>query len=137
MTFKEYIEKPVVSFDFDDTLSMNEWDDEENDYKRHKNGDIIQHPNKKMIERLKEHKKRGDIVYVVTSRDQNTGKDDIIQKLKKYGILHLLSGLYFTNGEFKANLLKILGVTLHYDDDQEELNQLSNVGIKGVAVSPE
>ena len=85
MEFREFAKKHIVSFDFDDTLFMNEWErDEEwgDSIATDKQGHNLQHPHEKMIKKLKDHKKHGDIVYLVTSRRKDIWKDDIANRIK-------------------------------------------------------
>ena len=53
----------VITFDFDDTLSLSHWGDEEDDW-------VHDGPHLPMIKRYKKYKDQGYKVYIVTSRPQ-------------------------------------------------------------------
>ena len=131
---KEEDDKPVVSFDFDNTIAMSYWDNENNDYVRDVDGSAFQTPNEEIVNKIKEYKSKGYRVIVVTSR-YDKWREDTESQLKEWGIP--IDKVYFTNGAWKANGLKQLGVEVHYDDDWEELRRLKYKGIKGIKVRNE
>ena len=119
----------VVTFDFDDTLTRQRLDD---DY-----GIRYMGPNKSSIARLKQHARDGDIVYVVTSRNDyhEANKPELDEYgrvishsvrdfLDEQGLMTYVADIHFTNGSLKAGVLKHLGADLHYDDDEQELAEL-------------
>jgi ADP-ribose pyrophosphatase YjhB (NUDIX family) len=89
--------------------------------------------NEKIVNLIKKYIKNGDDVHIVTSRTEakeGMFPDDTVK-------IHLdklqLSGyfwpdkVHYTNGSLKAEKLKELGSTLHYDDDIEE--NMNNLGV--------
>ena len=134
--FKDFFTKNkerAVSFDFDDTIFMIEWDKETNDYHRDEQGDPIGTLNKDIAQKIKDYKLQGYKVYVLTTRydiwRKETEKFLIDNNLMKY-----IDDVVFTNGAWKANRAKKLGVQIHYDDNPGELRRLKYKGIKGVRV---
>ena len=76
--------------------------------------------NKEIIKRIKSFKQAGKTVLIVTSRKNHLEEGDnsvksILQKLKIE-----VDGVFYTNGEPKAQKLYELGSQLHFDDDPEE-----------------
>ena len=140
--------KKVVTFDFDDTLARYEWDEDM--------GFIHAGAIDEVISLIKEYKKTHK-VYVVTSRMQelqdkkgewyshypkNKPQNIYFKEyqmpvgefLNKYDIK--VDGMYFTNGQFKADQLNELNSQLHYDDDYDELKMAEEkYGIKGICVN--
>ena len=125
--------KGVISFDFDNTIGLTTWDKEENDFKRGEDGHSIQHPNLRIIDLIKKYIAEGYKVVLVTSRFEVGGRDDIVEKLKRWNVP--ITELYFTNGYFKVETLKRLHALKHYDDDMEELKRLKHTKIKGIYVN--
>ena len=135
MNFKQFFseeKEEVISFDFDDTIALSQWDHENNDYLRDENNDIVQKPNKRIIDLIKDYKNKGYKVIVVTTR-YDKWRQETEDQLKEWGVP--IDEVHFTNGAWKANRLKKLGVFLHYDDDHEELRRLKYKGIKGIRVN--
>tara|TARA_R110002020_G_C16090552_1_gene757850 strand:+ start:472 stop:912 length:441 start_codon:yes stop_codon:yes gene_type:complete len=131
----------VTTFDFDSTLTRVRLDD---DY-----GLRYMGPNKPVIEKLKQHARNGDVVYIVTSRSEHL--EDNLPELDEYGriIVHAvedfidehglrsyIEGVHFTNGKLKASTLNHFGSTLHYDDDTEEIAAL-HPDTESVHINPE
>lgn len=106
----------VVTFDFDQTVVksfLNKSVDGEEIYQF---GGV----NKEIVKRIKSHKQAGKTVFIVTSRKNHLEGDDnsvksILRRLKIE-----VDGVFYTNGEPKAQKLYELGSELHYDDDPEE-----------------
>lgn len=119
MSFSKYLNEGVnVSFDFDDTLRINALDVYGKNF-----------PRKKYINLLKGHLSKGDNVVILTSRDNNeTMLKDIQLFLKQQNIKPLK--IIFTNGKPKLPFAKEHNISIHYDDDQEELKPLASFGIK-------
>lgn len=84
-----------VSFDFDDTLSLERWQ------------------NKAMM--LKD---EGKTVYIITRRQQDDSKA-VYEVADKVGIPR--SRVYFTNGKMKWETIKRLGIGTHYDNNPDEI----------------
>ena len=66
---------------------------------------------------------RGDEVHIVTTR-MDRWREDTLTHLREWGVLDRLTGIHFTNGEWKAETLSALRVQVHHDDDQDELDRL-------------
>lgn len=97
-----------VSFDFDDTLST-------------KRGQTLA---KRLIT-------RGKDVYIITRR-QESASAEVYKVADELGINH--SKVHFTNGKMKWETVKRLGIDIHYDNNQQELDLIDKntnaVGIK-------
>ena len=91
----------IVSFDFDGTLSTNEGQ-------------------KKALNLIKE----GYRVLIITARQSKDSKEvyDVADKL---GIRR--SDIYFTNGGNKWSVVKRLGVAIHYDNKQEQIDLINKM----------
>jgi hypothetical protein len=87
-----------VSFDFDDTLST-------------KRGQDIA---KRLIS-------EGKTVYIVTRR-QETASEEVYKVAYELGIPK--SRVHFTNGELKWKTIKRLGIDTHYDNNENEVNNI-------------
>jgi HK97 family phage prohead protease len=87
-----------VSFDFDDTLTQERWQ------------------NKAM--QLKE---EGKTVYIITRR-QEKDSEAVYAVADKIGIPH--SRVYFTNGKLKWETIKRLGIGTHYDNNEDEIKAI-------------
>lgn len=97
-----------VSFDFDDTLST-------------KRGQTLA---KRLIT-------QGKDVYIITRR-QESASAEVYKVADELGIPK--SKVYFTNGKMKWETVKRLGIDIHYDNNQQELDLIDKntnaVGIK-------
>lgn len=97
-----------VSFDFDDTLST-------------KRGQTLA---KRLIT-------QGKDVYIITRR-QESASAEVYKVADELGINH--SKVHFTNGKMKWETVKRLGIDIHYDNNQQELDLIDKntnaVGIK-------
>jgi len=97
-----------VSFDFDDTLST-------------KRGQTLA---KRLIT-------QGKDVYIITRR-QESASAEVYKVADELGIPK--SKVYFTNGKMKWETIKRLGIDIHYDNNQQELDLIDKntnaVGIK-------
>lgn len=111
----------VTSFDFDDTIRMS-------------SGKL----NKSIINNILEAKSSG-LIYLVTSReDTKENVDFVIDFLKSETVdgrtlFSMFDGFYFV-GSIKADKLKSLGVSTHYDDKSEEISAAEKVGINGIKI---
>ena len=128
-------EKKVVTFDFDDTLSLAHFDHDESEW-------IHDGPHIPFIEKLKQHKAAGETVFVVTSRHESNESSAMahpeqraVQEfLDEHGIK--VDGVYFTNGQLKVEKLLELGTSLHHDDDPEEIDAAEKAEIQTVISDP-
>ena len=119
----------IVSFDFDDTLEWNEViidpiDGEIEDT-------VPAGVNPHMMPLLHAALDRGDEVHIVTTRHAARWREDTDALLREWGVLDRLAGVHFTDGEWKDETLARLGVQVHHDDDEEELERLPE-GCAGV-----
>jgi len=91
----------IVSFDFDDTLSTT-----------------------KGQEKAKQMLAEGYRVFIITARQSKDSKEvyDVADKL---GIKR--SDIYFTNGKNKWETVKRLGVAIHYDNNQEQVDLINKM----------
>jgi acid phosphatase class B len=112
----------IVTFDFDLNLKLPQPADSDKEYPD---------ANMKVIESFRKHMKRGDEIYIVTSRSYTRKSlEEIINFLRKYNLK--AKDIIHTNGDSKAYTLKELGSQLHYDDDPDELKDAQKVGVEGV-----
>jgi uncharacterized HAD superfamily protein len=139
--------KPVISYDFDDTIFSLEWNSKENDFNRYngdpetikdrdfkdyKKGDTLGVLNETIRDNIKKDLSNGNKVIIVTSR-----KEDQKEQVENFVRHHSLpiSEIYCTNGQEKVYTLLSLGVKKHYDDDKYEIDAISeNSNIEGVLV---
>ena len=100
--------KGTIIFDFDDTLSTQ------------RGQDIA----KRLIS-------EGKTIYIVTRR-QESASEEVYKVADELGIPH--SRVYFTNGALKWETIKRLGIDIHYDNNQDELDLIDKntdaVGVK-------
>jgi hypothetical protein len=91
----------VVSFDFDDTLSTT-----------------------KGQEKAKQLLAEGYRVLIITARQSKDSKEvyDVADKL---GIRR--SDIFFTNGGNKWHIIKRLGVAIHYDNNQDQIDLINKM----------
>jgi hydroxymethylpyrimidine pyrophosphatase-like HAD family hydrolase len=117
----------IVTFDFDDTLTLPHYDEEEELWTSGLE------PNKKTISALKKFASNGYEVKIVTSR-HGTGKHkkDVATFAKKYSLP--VKDIIFTNGKDKVHTLLRIGSVLHYDDDPHELSLIKSKGIKTIHI---
>lgn len=125
----------VVTFDFDDTLALSHWGEEEDDW-------VHDGPHTPFIEKLKKHKAEGDTVYIVTSRHEEfetkalktPGQYAVSEFVEEYGLP--VDGIYFTNGKPKIKTLLMLGSVMHHDDDPEDIKDSLDNGLEAVVSDP-
>ena len=117
----------IVTFDFDDTLTLPHYDEEEELWT------TGLEPNKKTISAMKKFASKGYEVKIVTSR-HGTGnhKKDVATFTKKHNLP--VKDIIFTNGKYKADTLERIGSALHYDDDTEEISRIKSKGIKVIHI---
>lgn len=93
------VDKNKISFDFDDTLSTE------------KGQEIA----KRFID-------EGKTVYIITAR-QRRMSGSVYEVADKLGIPH--TRIYFTNGADKWETIKRLGIGIHYDNNQEQIDKIN------------
>ena len=132
---QEEEQERVVTFDFDDTLSLSHFDTEDDDW-------VHDGPHLPMINRFKRYQKAGYKVFIVTSRHEKF-EDNAKNNPKQKSVAEFASeynlnpaGIHFVNGTLKTSLLKTLNSLVHHDDDLEEIEAAKNVGIKTVISEP-
>ena len=129
--------KKVVSFDFDNTLALSQWDDNLDEF-------VYVGTHKEMLAKLKKYGyDRSYTVYVITSRHGNkeeripeehpNGKA-VQEYLDEQGII--VDGVYFTNGQLKKEKLIELEVDIHHDDDPEEVRAAEEADVEVVVSDP-
>jgi len=132
---KEQEEPKVVTFDFDDTLALSNWDEEEGNWAHIG-------PHKSFIDKLQQYKNKGNTVYVVTSRNEkyesqaleNPNQKAVQEFLDEHGIN--VDGVYFTNGQSKIETLLQLGSTIHHDDDPGDILDARANDIEAIISDP-
>tara|TARA_R110000824_G_scaffold67377_2_gene174448 strand:+ start:4883 stop:5782 length:900 start_codon:yes stop_codon:yes gene_type:complete len=143
----------IVTFDFDDTISLSHWGEEEDDW-------VHDGPHQEMIDILMDYHKKGSNIYIVTSRHKEMQDEDgnwyslhrkrtpskkyfkefqtpVWEFVKKNGLP--IQDVIFTNGQIKAkaeNGLIELGSEVHHDDDPEEIHAAQQAGIKTTISDP-
>jgi acid phosphatase class B len=118
--------KPVVTFDFDDTLCMRDGT-----------------PNFNMIDLVHKYASLGYKCYVVTSRNKD---HETFSWMKKNQLTHVkdfirdheipIKQCHFTNHEPKGPILQKLNSIRHYDNMDEELESAKEYGIEAVRSLP-
>jgi len=121
----------VVAFDFDNTLTVEEfgkptgWND-------------------RMIRRLKIHALDGDVVIIVTARHGQEEDEHLSalgwERVGEWPLVYAtirklnlpVSAVFFTNGEPKGPYLVELGVTRLYDDDIDQRISAVEHGVEAV-----
>ena len=108
-----------VSFDFDNTLTVMRFNPDEGIFCD------FHGPNLVMIQCMHAHVENGNEVHVITSRNETAeSKTEILRLLTSHGLAFKVSGIHHTNGQPKADLIKSMGVSRHYDDDPDEISVL-------------
>ena len=106
----------VVTFDFDHTVVKSFLNKSADGGEEHQYGGV----NKEIIKRIKSFKSSGKTTFIVTSRQKHLDGDEnsvksLLDKLKIE-----VDGIFYTDGQPKAQKLYELGSTLHFDDDPKE-----------------
>ena len=106
----------VVTFDFDNTVVKSFYNTSAQGEEIYQFGGV----NKEIIKRIAAFKKSGTTVFIVTARDNGleVGDSKVENLLRRLKIE--VDGIFYTNGQTKAQKLYELGSRLHYDDDPEE-----------------
>jgi len=131
---EDNLEQNIYSFDFDNTLIR---------YQTLEDGDVeYLGPHEENIALLKDLAAQGNKVIIVTSRckptrpkydwDKAPTPEEAIQE---FGLP--VEEVHYTYGNLKADKLIELGVTKHWDDDDDEVAAAWAAGIEAVAVPVE
>ena len=143
----------IVTFDFDDTLSLSHWGEEEDDW-------VYDGPHQEMMDILMDYHRKGSKIFIVTSRHKELQDEEgkwfrhmpnrnpprkyfeefqmpVWKFVKKHGLP--IQDVIFTNGKVKAKAedgLIEIGSDVHHDDDPEEIKAAEEAGIKAVVSDP-
>jgi len=131
---EDNLEQNIYSFDFDNTLIR---------YETLEDGDVeYLGPHEKNIALLKDLAEQGHKIIIVTSRSRpNKPKFDWDkaptpeEAIQEFGLP--VEEVYYTHGDLKAQKLLELGVSKHWDDDEEEVAAAEDAGIQAVLVPVE
>ena len=124
--------RPIISFDFDDTIFSLKWNEEEHDFDRDENGDPIGTLNENTKSLMNHYANTGAKVIIVSSR-MNSTKQEIEDFVGKHNLP--VSEIHCTNGDPKLMILKSIGALKHYDDDPSEIGLINSDGsLAGVLV---
>jgi RimJ/RimL family protein N-acetyltransferase len=119
----------VISFDFDDTLTMPIKDDE---------GFWTSglNPNMEMIQKMHEHKANGDKIIITTFRHGSpANKKEILQFINDNRLpIDNPEDIVFTGSKNKGEFLQMRGAELHYDDDTDVIDELESKGMRYVHI---
>jgi Asp/Glu/hydantoin racemase len=100
-TYSEHLASEKVSFDYDGTLST-----------------------EKGFQRAQQFIEQGADVYIISARSDKSG---MMARAEKLGINE--SNVYaMGSNEAKIQKIKELAITIHYDNNQDVINQLPNIG---------
>lgn len=110
-----------VSFDFDDTLVEDVGINDEE----------ILIPKEKIVSLLKDHHAKGDTCVILTARNRTLkDKSDIDIFLYYNNLTHMISDIIFTSHTYKGKFTLEHNIDLHYDDDDEHLESIREVGVE-------
>ena len=122
-----------ISFDWDNTIAMSYMIDSKS------NSELpiynFQEYNDNIINLIKDYYSQGIELHIVTSRktslEEYYPEDSVKYQLKLLNLDHIFPSerVHFTEGKLKAELLKKLGINLHYDDSIEEILNCKRQGI--------
>lgn len=116
----ENLNGDVVSFDFDGTIFKSFLNKRDGDVEEMQFGGV----NEEIIKRIKHFKRSGKTVFVVSRRNQHEEEGDWSIKSILLNLDIDVDGVFFTNGEGKAKKLYELGSKLHFDDDEQEIEDI-------------
>ena len=130
--FENFLQKDlIVSFDFDGTLTAEGPDDYCQD-RAIDNGLSL-----KNYRLFQNHKAKGNKVIIVTARyDNEENREDVKDFCEHFGLEP--EAVYFTSREWKVEKLLELGVFIHYDNDEYEIDMIRKYGlglVQGVLVT--
>jgi hypothetical protein len=131
---EDNLEQNLYSFDFDNTLIR---------YHTLEDGDVeYLGPHEENIALLKDLAAQGNKVIIVTSRSNQIRPKYEWEKaptpeeaIQEFGLP--VEEVHYTHGNLKADKLMELGVTKHWDDDDDEIAAAWAVGIEAVPVPVE
>jgi len=66
----------------------------------------------------------GHRVYIITARNEERMSEEVYAIARELGIPRLR--VYFTNGEDKWRTIRRLGIELHYDNNQEQIDKIND-----------
>lgn len=122
-----------ISFDWDNTIAMSYMIDSKS------NSELpiynFQEYNNYIIKLIKDYYSQGIELHIVTSRktslEEYYPEDSVLYQLKILKLDHIFPSerVHFTEGKLKAELLKKIGIELHYDDSIEEILNCKRKGI--------
>lgn len=117
-----------ISFDFDGTLLRTAIDPEE--------GVVALGANHKWLRVVRKAVRKGHEVIIVTSRFRRFEGDEGRVCIRSFIATHRLpiSGVFWTEGAWKAPLLQSMGVAIHFDDDPDEVARCAGLSVRGVLV---
>jgi hypothetical protein len=64
----------------------------------------------------------GDRVYIITGRNEERMSEEVYEIARELGIPRLR--VYFTNGADKWKTIQSLGIELHIDNNEEQVNKI-------------
>jgi len=139
----------VVTFDFDDTLSLSSFETVPNQPDPDLEDFVHHGPNQETIDIFNDYKKKGYTIYVVTARYEDREQEsaqkshqvDVKTFLDTYNLK--VDGIFYTNGGFKAETLLDISnkhglkpkELTHYDDYDEDVQKAQAVGINAIEIS--
>lgn len=110
----------IISFDFDDTLCQ----EMPTGFDGHANLGMP------TVEILKEYYSLGCTCIILTARVNSQGNiNEITSFLKNFDIYHMVDKICFTDHDLKGYHARRLGVSLHYDDCDVQIESLRSFGI--------
>lgn len=116
----------LVTFDFDDTLTEPEFDEEDEIWVSGMD------PNAEALDRMRELAEAGHEIRIVTTRSEIAGGRFVFEFVEDHDLP--VSGIHFTDGDLKADTLEELGSAAHFDDSVSELAEARSRGIQTVLV---
>jgi acid phosphatase class B len=145
-------ESKIISFDYDDTMTVSDyrdgiWRNPKHNNRRTPEGENFfqtpfraneKHPfNIDIINRMKEYANSGHRVIITTARPKYTmeGKlhpraREVYEVVEFYNLPVAKEDIYFTNEQPKGPLLQELGVARHYEDQQDQINSAEEHGVE-------
>jgi len=114
----------IISFDFDSTITKPYFNEEEEIWEEKGYRDEI-------VDLMRQEVSNGNKVIIVTSRLERYSQE-VYNAVEELNLP--VSGVYFTNSEDKGPTLQRLNVSVHYDDDEVEIQSAEEHGVKAVRV---
>jgi len=120
---KDHRNGKVVTFDFDNTIVKSFYNTSAQGEEIYQFGGV----NKEILKRIKAFRDSGTTVFIVTARDNGLEvPDSSVENLLRRLQIEV-DGVFYTNGQTKAQRLYELGSRLHYDDDEKEHEAIKNL----------